>query len=143
MSAQAFADLNARANAIGAKMVQKALDEKDLPFLRTLRQTTVDMYGFMIEMVKEKPDYPTWHAILMKANRESPFNEYDTTGEFTKLVAELAEVDGTEHYFKEVAPLLSRGVTAFIMERALVVGAFDQMINMLIKDNRDKLRIVE
>lgn len=143
MSAQAFADLNNRASAIGAKLIQKALDEKDLPLVRTLRQISADMYDSMIEMVKEKPDYPTWHAILMKANRESPFNEYDTTGEFTKLVAELAEVDGTEHYFKEVAPLLARGVTPFIMERAMVVGAFDQMIVMLIKNNKDNIRIVD
>lgn len=138
-----FAELNARAGMIGHNMIMKAIEEKNVELVRKLRQCSDELYAAMIEQVKNKPDFPTWHAMLMEANRTSPFNEYDTTGEFTKIVEELAATDATEHYFTEVAPLLARGVAPFIMERATVVSTFDQLIEQLIQDRRDSMKSVD
>lgn len=143
MSAQAFAELNARASLIGNNLMLKAIAESNIELIREMRKCSDELYVAMIEMVKEKPDFPTWHAALMAANRASPFNQYDTTGEFTKTVEELATIDASEHYFKEVAPLLVAGVQQFIAERAMVVGTFDQLIIQLIEERRDNMKAVD
>lgn len=138
-----FEEVNARAAAIGERLIQQAIEKNDIESVRKIRQLVDELYGTLIELAKSKPDYPTWHAALMKLNNESPFIQLDTTGEFGRIVEELGSIDATGYYFEQVMPVMKNGEATFTAERAAVLASFDDLIVLIANQRRGDMTLVE
>lgn len=138
-----FDEVNARASALGIQLTILAAQNQDVETLRKCRELAEGLYNDLIVMSKSIPDYPTWWNALVKMNVESPFNEMDKTGEFRKLVEVLKTIDATGYYFQTIVPLMKNGPSQFVIERDLVLAQYDFVINMVIQDRRDSMKVVE
>lgn len=130
----AFTEVNVKAAAIGEALLQKAIAEKDLPTLKAFRQCAADLYDNIIQVVDTKPDFATWHALFLKLNKETNLNQLDTTGEFTRLVTLLDDIDAGDHYLSDIVPLFAMGRVPFEAERDSCLGSLDLVINMLTRE---------
>lgn len=131
--------LNAASAALGARLVTDAIAEGNSEFFRKLRDVTVGLYDTMIDICNNKADFPEWHAAFLKANQESPLHEMDKSGEFTRIVAQLGELDMTGYYFQEVMPLIRNGVAPLIAERSLMMLHFTQAIEACALMRRQRM----
>lgn len=133
-----YADVNARAAAIGEKLTATIIANNDVVTARKLRQCAVELYDAIIPMVAKKPDYQIWHAALLKANHDSPFNQIDTTGEFTKIVAELDAIDATTYFIEHVLPLANeQGLAQLVRERDELLNIYDNVIALLLNNGTE------
>lgn len=131
--------LNAASAALGARLVTDAIADGNSEFFRQLRDVTVSLYDVIIDCCNNKADYPEWHAAFMKANLESPLHEMDKSGEFTRIVAQLENLDMTGYYFQEVMPLIRGGVAPLVAERNLMMQHFTQAIEACALIRRQRM----
>lgn len=127
-TANTIAALNAASAALGARLVTDAIAAGDTEFFRKFRDLTVNLYDTIIDICNKKADFPEWYAAFMKANVESPLHELDKTGEFTRIVEQLKDLDMSGYYFQEIVPLLRNGPAPLIAERDIMVLNFAQAI---------------
>lgn len=123
-----FDAVNARAAAIGQVIFHDIVKNKDIESLQQLRNMAVELYAGLRAMAKTVPSYDAWHAMFIKMNVDAPFNQLDTTGEYTKLVEELKTIDAQAYYAEVVAPLLAQGPDAFDQERDRILSFYDAAI---------------
>jgi hypothetical protein len=129
----AFTEVNIKAAAIGEALLQKAIIDGDIETLKAFRQCAADLYENLIQVVDTKPDFATWHALFLKLNKETTMNQLDTTGEFTRLVNLLDDIDAGAHYRTEVVPLFAMGKAPFEAERDMCLGNLDELIAIVIR----------
>jgi hypothetical protein len=127
-TANTIAALNAASAALGARLVTDAIAAGNTEFFRKFRDLTVGLYDVMIDICNSKADFPEWHAAFMKANIESPLHELDKTGEFTRIVEQLKDLDMSGYYFQEIIPLIRNGSAPLIAELNTIKNHFAQAI---------------
>lgn len=142
MSIEIVRELNVVSAKLGAKLFINAITNGDVDFVRTMRDTTVELYSVLIEMAEGKADYPQWYDVFYKANTNSPLITMDTSGEFAAIVEKLKDLDMTGYYFAEVMPVIRNGVEPLRIERDTVLAHLDEAINMCVNTRRAGFKLV-
>lgn len=128
---------------LSQRMALDALTNEDLVSIRSARAETARTFDFIAGLIKDKASYVEWFGRHNIINSTSPFVDMDTTGEFKRLITELANTDGRAYYDEIIVPSFTIDLDNLETRREAMLAVYDDVIVTVIKTRRSRMHLVK